>query len=88
MTLWIHEKFLQICNIVKVMSVTTEQFEKAMKTAPVSDFEHLMQYECAVFAGTDAIITNNGGDFAEFSKLPVVSSRDFLLHYFQQEEQE
>lgn len=79
---------MQICNIVKVMSVTTEQFEKAMKTAPVSDFEHLMQYECAVFAGTDAIITNNGGDFAEFSKLPVVSSRDFLLHYFQQEEQE
>lgn len=84
----IHEIFSQLCSIVKVMPVTTEQFEKAMEIAPVRDFEDLMQYECAVFAGADVIITNNGGDFTEFSKLPVVSSRDFLLHYFQQEEQE
>ena len=82
----IHEKFLQLCSVVNVVSVTTEQFEKAMQIAPVRDFEDLMQYECAVFACADIIISNDRRDFLEFSEIPVVSSSDFLLDYFAHQE--
>ena len=78
----VHGMFLQLCEFIKVVSVTTAQFEKAMTIAPVHDFEDLMQYECAIDAGCDVIISNNGRDFLEFSEIPVVSSSDFLLNYF------
>ena len=57
-----------------------------MAVGVVRDFEDLMQYQSAVDAGCDVIITNNGEDFLEFSQLPVVSSRDFLLNYYRQQE--
>ena len=78
----IHGKFLQLCDFVKVVSVTTAQFERAMAIAPVRDFEDLMQYECAIDAECDVIISNNGRDFLEFSEIPVLSSSDFLISYF------
>jgi len=82
----VHALFEQLTNVVNVVSVTTEQFERAMAVGVVRDFEDLMQYQSAVDAGCDVIITNNGEDFLEFSQLPVVSSRDFLLNYYRQQE--
>ena len=45
---------------------------------PVSDFEDMLQYQCAKSNGCDIIITNNGRDFAEFCDLPFMTAAEFL----------
>ena len=44
----------------------------------VRDFEDMLQYQCAIAAGCDVIITNNGRDFEDFCTLPFMSAADFL----------
>ena len=45
---------------------------------PVSDFEDMLQYQCAKANGCDVIITNNGNDYAEFCDLPFMTAAEFL----------
>ena len=45
---------------------------------PSKDFEDMLQYQCAVAGGCDAIITNNKKDFAEFSKLPLFTAAELI----------
>ena len=78
----IHDIFSRLSSVVEVASVTTEQFANAMQFGPVRDFEDLLQYQCAVAAGCDVIVTNNIRDYREFCEIPIMSSRDFLLQYF------
>ncbi len=78
----IHDIFSKLSSVVEVASVTTEQFANAMQFGPVRDFEDLLQYQCAVAAGCDVIVTNNIRDYREFCEIPIMSSRDFLLQYF------
>ena len=42
----------------------------------------MLQYQCALAAGCDVIVTNNTKDYQEFCTLPFMTSRDFLLFYF------
>jgi hypothetical protein len=48
----------------------------------VKDYEDMLQYQCALAAGCDIIVTNNTKDYQEFCTLPFMTSRDFLLYYF------
>lgn len=45
---------------------------------PVSDFEDMLQYQCAKANNCDVIITNNGRDFAEYCDLPFMNAAEFL----------
>lgn len=45
---------------------------------PVRDFEDMLQYQCALAAGCDVVVTNNTKDFREFCQLPLMTSREFL----------
>lgn len=48
-------------------------------TDPVKDYEDMLQYQCALAAGCDVIVTNNKRDFQEFCQLPFLTSEEFLL---------
>ena len=48
-------------------------------TNPVKDYEDMLQYQCALTAGCDLIVTNNKRDFFEFCQLPFLTSEEFLL---------
>ncbi len=56
----------------------TDQLEKTLKN-PVKDYEDMLQYQCALAAGCDVIVTNNKRDFYEFCQLPFLASEVFLL---------
>ena len=67
---------------ITVLPCDSQQLDKALATEYVNDFEDLLQYQCAVAAGCDIIVTNNIKDYREFCQLPLMTSRDFLLSYF------
>lgn len=75
----IHEIFQDLSDAIEVVSVDTSQFIKAMLYGPVGDFEDLLQYQCAIAAGCEIIITNNIDDYQEFCQIPCLSARDFLF---------
>jgi hypothetical protein len=47
----------------------------------VKDYEDMLQYQCALAAGCDVIVTNNKKDFYEFCQLPFLTSEEFLLQF-------
>ena len=66
---------------IEILPMDADQLYESLRYE-VKDYEDMLQYQCAVAAGCDIIITNNTRDYAEFCKLPFMSSRDFLLYYF------
>ena len=65
-------------NIVTVLPCDDKQLDEALAN-PVNDYEDMLQYQCAVAAGCDMIVTNNKRDFYEFCELPFLTSEEFLL---------
>lgn len=65
-------------NIVTVLPCDVAQLDKALSN-PIKDYEDMLQYQCALAAGCDVIVTNNKRDFQEFCQLPFLSSEEFLL---------
>lgn len=65
-------------NIVTVLPCDDKQLDEALAN-PVNDYEDMLQYQCAVAAGCDVIVTNNKRDFYEFCELPFLTSEEFLL---------
>lgn len=65
-------------NIVTVLPCDDKQLDEAL-ASPVNDYEDMLQYQCAVAAGCDVIVTNNKSDFYEFCELPFLTSEEFLL---------
>ena len=65
-------------NIVTVLSCDDKQLDEALAN-PVNDYEDMLQYQCAIAAGCDVIVTNNKRDFYEFCELPFLTSEEFLL---------
>ena len=45
------------------------------------DIEDALQYQCAKAADCDAIITNNGKDYAAFCDLPFMTAAEFLTEW-------
>lgn len=79
------EVFLILDNFeqrVEVLSMNQQQLRRAI-AQPCRDFEDMLQYQCAVAGDCSVIVTNNLRDFKGFCKLPLMSSREFLLDYYQ-----
>ena len=75
------ERYRMIRNARKITTVLpcdAKQLDNALST-PVKDYEDMLQYQCALSAGCDVIVTNNKRDFYEFCKLPFLTSEEFLL---------
>ena len=51
---------------------------RAAINQPSKDFEDMLQYQCALAGGCDVIITNNIKDFAEYSKLPLLTASEYI----------
>jgi predicted nucleic acid-binding protein len=67
-------------KIATVLPCDANQLDKALET-PVKDYEDMLQYQCAISAGCDIIVTNNKRDFHEFCQLPFLTSEEFLLQF-------
>lgn len=65
-----------LTEMIQVLSMDDTQLKQAIDQ-PVSDFEDMLQYVCAMTHNCDAIITRNKKDFT-FSKIPVYTSKEFL----------
>jgi predicted nucleic acid-binding protein len=75
------ERYRMIRNarkITTVMPCDATQLDCALAT-PVKDYEDMLQYQCALAAGCDVIVTNNKRDFYEFCQIPFLTSEEFLL---------
>lgn len=51
---------------------------RAAINQPCKDFEDMLQYQCALAGCCDVIITNNIKDFAEYSKLPLLTASEYI----------
>lgn len=65
-----------LTDMIQILSMDEIQLKQAIST-PVSDFEDMLQYVCAVTHHCDAIITRNKKDFS-FSRIPIYSPEEFL----------
>ena len=66
---------------ITAIAPTIAQLDYAL-THEVNDFEDLLQYQCALAAGCDVIVTNNLKDYEEFSSIPCATSMEFLIDFF------
>lgn len=67
------QKFAILC---KVAEANQETIDKSLFSL-FTDFEDAVQFQCALQAGCDLIITRNGNDFRK-STLPVMTAEEFL----------
>ena len=65
---------------VVVLPCDANQLDEGLSTE-VKDFEDMLQYQCALAAGCDVVVTNNKKAFHEFCCLPFLTSEEFLLHF-------
>lgn len=70
----------RICETFTVVQNNRQQILDALKI-PASDFEDSLQYQAAVEAECECIITRNGKDFS-FSQLPVMTATEYVEKYF------
>lgn len=66
----------RICRTFRVVSNTGEQIILNIQT-PLKDFEDGLQYQAAIEAKCDCIISRNQKDFVG-AKIPVMSASEFL----------
>ena len=76
-----YERIRELCVGIDILPMDVTQLHAAL-THEVKDYEDMLQYQWALAGGCDVIVTNNEKDYREFSQLPFMSSRDFLLYYF------
>ena len=71
-------------SLATVLPCDANQPDLAL-SQPVKDFEDMLQYQCALAAGCDVVVTNNKKDFHEFCSIPFLTSEEFLLQFDYQE---
>ncbi len=69
----------QICKSFIVISNTEAQIQRALELSS-KDFEDTLQYQAALDAGCECIISRNEKDFS-FSTIPVMSASTYLQQY-------
>lgn len=72
----LYEVLAGLTEMIQVLAMDDMQLKQAI-AHPVSDFEDMLQYVCAITHSCDAIITRNKKDFS-FSQIPVYSPEEFL----------
>lgn len=65
-----------LSDMIEILPMDERQFKSALMQ-PASDFEDVLQYECAKTYGCDVIVTRNSKHFP-FAQIPVLSPAEFL----------
>ena len=65
-----------LSDVIEIFPMDERQFKDALMQ-PASDFEDVLQYECAKTYGCDVIVTCNSKHFP-FAQIPVLSPAEFL----------
>lgn len=65
-----------LSDMIEILPMDERQFKDALDR-PASDFEDVLQYECAKAHGCDVIVTRNSKHFP-FAQIPVLSPVEFL----------
>lgn len=65
-----------LSDMIEILPMDERQFKDALDR-PASDFEDVLQYECAKAHGCDVIVTRNSWHFP-FAQIPVLSPAEFL----------
>lgn len=84
----VNEIYTDLSNLRRVLNVVPindVQLDAALSNK-IKDFEDNIQFQCAKAAGCDVIVTNNTKDFDGLNGIDVMSSEDFLLDFFADEE--
>ena len=82
----LHERYERIRSLtigIRILPIDDVQLHAAL-AREVKDYEDMLQYQCALAGGCDVIVTNNTKDYHEFCTIPFLSSRDFLLQFFRE----
>lgn len=66
----------EISTFIHTLPMDEEQLQAAI-AHPASDFEDMLQYQCALYGGCDVIVTRNTRHFS-FSMLPLCTPQEFL----------
>lgn len=69
----------RICDTFSIVSNTKDQILKNLKESAI-DFEDGLQYQAAMSAECDCLITRNKKDFP-FAKIPVLTPAEFLSSF-------
>ena len=72
----LNDIIFRICNLFHVIDNTRNQILQNLQT-DFKDFEDGLQYQCALAANCDLIISRNQKDFGR-SVIPVMSATEFL----------
>ncbi len=81
----IYANLNSVRSMLHVVPIDEAQLDAALNIK-IKDFEDNIQFQCAKSAGCDVIISNNTKDFAGLNGIDVMSSEDFLLDLFSDEE--
>ena len=73
----IYELISTLTSFINVLPMDAKQLREAL-TLHVRDFEDMLQYQCAISAECDCIITNNKKDFINYCHLPLFTAAEFL----------
>jgi predicted nucleic acid-binding protein len=74
-----HQAVAELLSTFSICSVDAAVLQNAVNS-PLTDYEDAVQYECAIAAGLDAIITRNIKDF-NTATLPIFTPDDFLKQF-------
>lgn len=80
-----YERIREACVGIEILPMNADQLYEGL-SHEVRDYEDMLQYQCAIANGCDIIVTNNTKDYREFCKIPFMTSREFLLYFFSQQE--
>lgn len=75
----LYNKLDLVCNSFTIVANYRTHLMNALR-ANAKDFEDALQYEAAMDAGCDCIITRNAKDFS-FAEIPVLSAAEYLDRY-------
>lgn len=81
----IYSDLNRLRRMMNVVPINDVQLDAALSNK-IKDFEDNIQFQCAKAAGCDVIVTNNTKDFDGLNGIDVMSSEDFLLDFFADEE--
>ncbi|MBR6016716.1 MAG: PIN domain-containing protein [Prevotella sp.] len=71
-----YDALKQMAGVVEILPLGKREVMSAIEQ-PVSDFEDMLQYQCAKTAGCDYIVTNDRRHY-DFSDIPYFSSATFV----------
>lgn len=75
----LYETMKDLSDFIHSLPMDEEQLQAAI-AQPTTDFEDMLQYQCALYGGCDVIVTRNIRHFL-FSELTLCTPQTFLEHF-------